>query len=90
MQLALVRRGHPIFWYDDVVLNSPSFIGMQMGGARQWWKPAPETLHGNADEVLREAKPRLICNDSRRPVILPVFVRRRSLHGPTLNHLEST
>ena len=52
MQLALVRRGHPIFWYDDVLLDSPGFVGMQMAGARQWWKPDAATLHGDADAVL--------------------------------------
>jgi hypothetical protein len=46
LQLALVRRGHPIFWYDDVAVDSTDFIDMQMAGARQWFKPDTATLHG--------------------------------------------
>ena len=52
LQLALLRRGHPIFWYDDVLLDSPDFVGMQMAGARQWWKADATTLHGNARAAL--------------------------------------
>ena len=52
LQLALVRKGHPVFWYDDVAIHASGFAAMQMAGARQWWKPDAVTLHGNADAVL--------------------------------------
>ena len=52
LQLALVRRGHPIFWYDDIPLDSTDFIDMQMAGARQWLKPDAATLHANSDSAL--------------------------------------
>jgi FAD dependent oxidoreductase len=52
LQLALVRRGHPIFWYDDIPLDSPDFPEMQMAGARQWLKPDAATLHANSDSSL--------------------------------------
>jgi hypothetical protein len=47
MQRALVKMGHPIFWYDDVRVGSADFAAMQMAGARAWWKPDEATLHGD-------------------------------------------
>lgn len=49
LQLDLVRKGHPVFWYDDVLVRSPEFAAMQIGGAQGWWKVDPATLHGDED-----------------------------------------
>lgn len=45
LQLELVRKGHPVFWYDDVPVSSPEFAAMQMGGAQGWWNVDAATLH---------------------------------------------
>ncbi len=52
VQRSLVQSGHPIFWYDDVPVASPTFIAMQMGGARQWWLPDTATLHAEKSALV--------------------------------------
>jgi hypothetical protein len=51
-QLELVRKGHPVFWYDDVPVASAGFAAMQMGGARGWWSPDGATLHGDEERAV--------------------------------------
>lgn len=59
LQVDLLQRGHPIYWYDDVPVGSPAFVAMQIGAARGWWTPSEKTLHGDernpmmSDEVSR-------------------------------------
>jgi hypothetical protein len=50
LQLALVRSGHPIFWYDDVPVDSSSFAAMQMAGVTHNLSLDPATLHGLPDQ----------------------------------------
>jgi hypothetical protein len=52
LQKVLVTNGHPIFWYDDVPVSSAMFSAMQMGGARGWWTPDPQTLHADAEGIV--------------------------------------
>lgn len=52
LQMELARKGHPVFWYDDVPVQSPEFVAMQMGAAKGWWKVDPATLHGEAKKTV--------------------------------------
>lgn len=52
LQMELVRKGHPVFWYDDVPVGSPEFAAMQMGGAQGWWRVDDTTLHADDDKVV--------------------------------------
>jgi hypothetical protein len=61
LQLELVRKGHPVFWYDDIAVSSPEFAAMQMGGAQGWWKVDAARLHGGDDKaVTREEAARAL------------------------------
>lgn len=53
LQRALVGKGHPVFWYDDVPVASSEFAAMQMGGARGWWTADEATLHGDGDTAMQ-------------------------------------
>jgi len=54
LQLELVRKGHPVFWYDDVPVNAPEFAAMQIGGAQGWWKVDAATLHAEESSTVSE------------------------------------
>ncbi|MBS1799725.1 MAG: FAD-dependent oxidoreductase [Acidobacteria bacterium] len=56
LQRELVQRGHPVFWYDDVPVDSEDFAAMQMGGARHWWAPDSQTLHGNPESPVTKGE----------------------------------
>jgi hypothetical protein len=56
LQKALVQKGHPVFWYDDVPVASPGFAAMQMGGAQRWWTADATTLHGEGDAPMTEGE----------------------------------
>jgi hypothetical protein len=54
LQLELVHKGHPVFWYDDVPVHAPQFSAMQMGGAQGWWKVDAATLHAEESNTVSE------------------------------------
>jgi hypothetical protein len=46
LQRTLVLQSHPIFWFDDVPVGSPTFAAMQLAGQNAWLTLDPATLHG--------------------------------------------
>jgi hypothetical protein len=52
LQLFLVQRGHPVFWYDDVPIVSKDFAAMQMAGVERWWEIDAATLDGKEDATV--------------------------------------
>jgi hypothetical protein len=47
LQLALLRQGDPVFWFDDVPLGSMSFEAIQFLAARNIFGPNGKNLHFN-------------------------------------------
>lgn len=45
LQQSLLRRGHPIFWFDDVDPGSTIFVAAQWTAARGWLPADSSTLH---------------------------------------------
>jgi hypothetical protein len=45
LQQRLLLRGHPVFWFDDVVPGSTLFIAAQWTSARGWLPADSSTLH---------------------------------------------
>jgi hypothetical protein len=45
LQNTLAQQGHPIFWFDDVPVGSPSFAALQLAGQNAWITLDPATLH---------------------------------------------
>ena len=52
VQLDLVQRRHPIFWFDDVDIHSNEFAAMQMGASTGWWRVNGSTLHGEPGQIV--------------------------------------
>ena len=56
LQRLLVKQGHPIFWFDDLPLNSPIFAAAQLAAARSWLPVDPVSLHFGAAAPLSGAE----------------------------------
>jgi hypothetical protein len=52
LQRRLLEQGHPIFWFDDVGVDSPFFKGSQLASAHSWIATDSSTLHFDPTAVL--------------------------------------